>query len=144
MQKNVLLFLVVSLIWSCNAETKKTEAKATGYDQCYVAVSGKDTAELQFNLKDGQIDGILAYNYFEKDQSKGRVSGNWRNDTLIWDFDFFSEGTKSRSQVALLRKGDRLLEGYGEVTEDSLGLRFTHPEKLNFGDSFIFVKTKCK
>lgn len=143
MQKYLYFFLLAGGIWACTSTPKQATETPPAYQECYQAVVGQDTALLKFNIVDGQVDGILSYDFFEKDQSKGRVSGAWRNDTLIWDYNFYAEGQQSKSQVALLRKGDQLLEGYGEVAEAGNSLRFADPGKLKFGDSFVFVKVDC-
>ena len=67
-----------------------------------------------------------------------------RGDTLVADYTFNSEGIESVRQVAFLKKGDQLLEGYGDVEQKDNKTVFKNISTLSFGQSTIFNKTDCK
>lgn len=111
---------------------------------CYAYVKDKDTANLTFMSSGNITTGELSYSLFEKDKNKGIIKGEMRGDTLIADYTFNSEGIESIRQVAFLKKGDQLLEGFGDVEERNGKTLFKNTSTLTFGNSMVFEKVNCK
>ncbi|MBU0696136.1 MAG: hypothetical protein KKE39_06370 [Bacteroidetes bacterium] len=99
--------------------------------QCYTASLKNDSAFLSLKSTDGKIEGKLWNKFYEKDNSKGTLSGTIENDTLKLNYTFNAEGSTSERPIKLLIKGDKIYEVYGnEVAEE--------------GKGFVFVKSDCR
>jgi hypothetical protein len=111
--------------------------------QCYSYIKGRDTATLTFMTAGTVATGELAYNLYEKDKNKGIIEGDMRGDTLVIDYIFNAEGKESIRQIALLKKGDELLEGFGDIEEKNGSIVFKNIAQLTFGKSIVFKKINC-
>lgn len=156
MKKSIQLsfILLTGLILSCNqnqtssagAEDSKLipEHEDALERQCFEAVSGRDTAILKLNNLDGKITGKLSFNFYEKDDSDGDISGEFKGDTLFVDYIFKSEGTISRNPQAFLKKDGKLYQGSGNI-ETYLGKTyFKNNADISFGDGFVFESKTCE
>jgi hypothetical protein len=154
--KNILPLLAIaglSFMTACQSEHKTaakndtipsiSDSTATN-TQCFLYAKNRDTATLKISIADNKVNGDLAYNLFEKDKNKGKIVGIVKGDTLISDYTFQSEGTTSVRQVVLLKKGDQLIEGFGDIEEVDGKTRFKNMSKLKFENSIVFAKTDCK
>lgn len=110
---------------------------------CYQYQTDKDTIQLQLNIAGDKVSGSLVYKLHEKDRNTGTLKGNFKGDTLIADYLFDSEGSSSIRQIAFLRQGDLLLEGYGESIEKDGQVQFKDPATLSFSTAFSLKKTTC-
>ena len=156
--KNIIPILGVAalLMASCQGgTTKKTQAKidstiitnATASPdsiRCYQYIKNRDTATLSLKTKDNTISGTLGYNLYEKDKNAGTIAGIVKGDTIIANYTFQSEGKTSIREVAFLKKGDQLVEGFGDVQEVKGGTKFKDLSKLKFDGSMTFGKIDCK
>ncbi len=154
MKKLLTTFTLLSLI-ACNKkeETKATEtteipAKTTAADNvksCYESVKDKDTVSLSLVLNANNVNGVLAYNLYEKDKNDGTISGTFIGDTLYADYTFKSEGQSSVREVVFLRNGDVLTEGHGDMEEKNAKMCFKNPKKVTFDNSgIVLTKAECK
>jgi hypothetical protein len=66
-----------------------------------------------------------------------------KGDTLLADYFFLSEGTRSIRQVAFLKRGNSLLEGYGNIEEQNGKTVFKKDKGLSFGNGIILEKGTC-
>jgi len=104
-----------------------------GEKDCYNFMLGGDTVVLTIKWLDtSRFTGSMLYQLHEKDRNIGSLEGRRIGDLLLADYQFSSEGMQSKRQVAFKRIQDYLVEGYGEVTPDSSGFRYSHPDQLNF------------
>ncbi|RYG11970.1 MAG: hypothetical protein EOO07_19775 [Chitinophagaceae bacterium] len=87
--------------------------------------------------------GKLNYKLKEKDSNTGTIKGEMRGDTLLAEYTFNSEGTQSVRQVAFIKKGDQLLEGFGDVEQKDGKMVFKNTPKLTYGQSIVFEKVDC-
>ncbi|KQC02831.1 hypothetical protein AQF98_02625 [Pedobacter sp. Hv1] len=110
---------------------------------CYAYVKDKDTASLTVMTSGSITTGELNYKLYEKDKNTGIFKGEMRGDTLIADYTFKAEGTESVRQVAFLKKGDQLLEGFGDIEEQNGKTVFKNIAKLTFGQAMVFTKVDC-
>lgn len=111
--------------------------------ECYTYIKNRDTATLNFTNTNDTLIGELNYNLYEKDSNKGIIEGEMKGDTLMLDYTFNSEGIESERQVVILRKGNQLFEGYGDMEEKKGKLIFKDVSSLNFKDGIVFNKIDC-
>jgi len=156
----VVLFIPLFLI-SCHHGKKNTALHhEDSYslirkpEQCFTAIFQKDTAFLKFKtMANGKIQGKLIIKYgeleplaLEKELYRGDISGKFNRDTLFADYVFTDRGKKAlyRNPIALLRKNDELVLGYG-TTINYLGRTwFMHRQAIKFNNSrFQFLPGQC-
>ncbi|WP_367865499.1 hypothetical protein [Pedobacter sp. WC2423] len=119
-------------------DTNTSKAKA-----CYVYIKDKDTVSLSLITAGNAVAGSLNYNFYEKDKNAGTIAGIIKGDTIIADYTFQSEGSTSYRQVAFVKKGDQLLEGYGPTQEADGRTVFTNLAGLKYGD-ITLSPVNCK
>jgi len=112
------------------------------YD-CYAYNVKKDTAFLKINTANGIVAGNLEYQLFEKDRNKGIIKGRMIGDTLFADYTFSSEGQSSVREIVMIKKGNDLIEGFGNVEENDGKTKFTDRSKLKFKKGLVFKKVNC-
>lgn len=142
MKKTFLILLAcISLLTSCKNEPKQTSPVSTA--QCYSYITDKDTVSMKLTIMGDEVTGDLSYKYFQKDQNKGTLRGAMRGDTLFAIYTFMSEGAESSREVAFLRKGSDLVEGYGDVQEMDGKVVFTNRTSLDFSSSVVLKLVDC-
>lgn len=151
----LFFFLVVSIgvCSSCNntSETKDvTDAKDnsaatsnTTTTQCYLGLPGKDSIFLQLHIDNDKVSGDLEYKRFQKDRNKGTIEGIFRGDTLLADYAFMSEGIISVREVIFLKKGDVLIEGFGDVEEKNKKMVFKNTGEVKFDEAMLLKQSNC-
>ncbi|WP_316827167.1 hypothetical protein [Pedobacter miscanthi] len=156
--KNIIpvLSLAALFVAACQGGTaKKTQAKidstivtnaetAPNAIQCYQYIKNRDTATLSLKNEDNKVTGTLGYNLYEKDKNAGTIAGVIKGDTIIASYTFQSEGQTSVREVAFLKKGDQLIEGFGDVQEVKGETKFKDINQLKFEGSMAFGKIECK
>lgn len=154
MKKYLVLLFAISLgLAACNSNNNEETANDSaavdttivpGSKQfCYEYIKNKDTAKITMMSSGPITTGELSYSLFEKDKNKGIFEGELHGDTLIAEYTFNSEGKESIRQVAFLKKGDQLLEGFGDVEERNGKMMFKNIANLKFGEALVFDKTEC-
>ncbi|MDQ3142733.1 MAG: hypothetical protein M3Q56_10860 [Bacteroidota bacterium] len=88
------------------------------------------------------VNGDLAYNFYEKDKSKGTLTGTMNGDTLFAQYTFMSEGMESVREVAFLKKGNDFVEGYGEMDKET-GTKFLDKNNIDFSGNSLLKQTSC-
>ncbi len=147
--------LIISVcLFACQQRTKITGEKdkndtvsdniPVAEQTCYVYVKGKDTAQLTLITTGIVSTGELNYRWFEKDKNIGSIAGEMKGDTLIADYTFSSEGRQSVRQVVFLRKGNRFLEGFGELEEREGKMQFKDVSRVDFSNPIVFEKVACR
>ena len=156
--KNIIPVLGLAALFmaACQGGTaKKTQAKidstivknaetAPDSTQCYQYIKNRDTATLSLKTIDNKLTGTLGYNLYEKDKNAGTIAGVVKGDTIIANYTFQSEGKTSVREVAFLKKGSQLAEGFGDVQEVNGESKFKDLSKLKFDGSMTFEKIDCK
>lgn len=148
MKKTVLISLAV-LMSSCGSNTRPAPDAADSnekeaFSRCYAWISGKDSILMQLQITGDQVRGELSYSYFEKDKSRGTITGSMHGDTLFATYTFFAEGTKSIREAAFLKKGADLAEGYGDVSERNGRMVFNNRARLDFDHSVLLKNRDCR
>ena len=108
---------------------------------CYTYASPRDTVRLSITDLQGNTRGTLRYALGEKDRNTGTFEGEWSGDTLYANYTFQSEGVESVREVAFLRRGDHLIEGYGPANSEGTG--FAAGSKLRFPGQMELTRTDC-
>jgi hypothetical protein len=105
---------------------------------------GKDTFLLQVLIDEDKVDGLLDYNFHEKDKSTGILDGRLNDNILRAAYTYQAEGAKSTRDVVFKLMGDQAYEGIAE-SADSLGnpVFNTNDELLKF-DPVPYQKQACR
>jgi hypothetical protein len=113
-------------------------------NSCYRGILGKDTTDLQLAITGGNtVNGQLRYNRSEKDDNNGSITGEKKGDTLFAFYTFQSEGMSSVREVVFVKKGNALVEGFGEVEDKNGRVIFKDRSKLKFEGEGLQV-VECK
>jgi hypothetical protein len=110
--------------------------------QCFAYINGKDSILLQVHTEGKTVDGQLTYQLYEKDQNDGAISGSWAGDTLRAEYQFMSEGIESVREVVFLKKGNQLVEGFGNVEERNGKMVFTSAP--SFEQGIVYNTVDCQ
>jgi hypothetical protein len=150
--QSLILLAAITMATACTSGTDKgTENSAASAEplnsECYTAVQGADSAFMKLNsAATGKITGDLEIIYAGKPGHKGTLSGEFKGDTLYADYSFNTGGTKTnyKNPMAILRDGDRMILGVGEI-ESYLGKSyFKKGVPINYEIAkFKFDKTAC-
>lgn len=141
--------ILLAALTSCNNSSEETvdEEKADSVvqtDFCYTGIISRDTVLLNVNITDTLVTGGLIYNFFEKDDNKGSLSGKMLGDTMIADYKFYSSGMESMRQVAFLKKDSVMIQGFGPMVERDGKMVFVSTNEINFGRSIVLSKNACE
>jgi hypothetical protein len=149
--KATYFFILLGLLASCDIqqkETKKadpqTETTANSLVNCYQYANQSDTVTLKLIHVGENITGTLVYQFKEKDSNKGTIQGSMRNDLLLADYTFMSEGIQSTRQVAFKQSGNTFIEGYGESVDENGTMKFKNLDSLNFSSSIKLQEIACQ
>ena len=126
-----------------NAGVKATDTRRVNEKSCYQYYSVKDTVKLEVVKNENSISGTLRIKHFGKDENIGTFTGVMKQDTLVADYTFMSEGVTSVRQIAFFKRNNTLVEGYGDVEEKNGKMVFRNLDKLNFKDSAPLVLGLC-
>jgi hypothetical protein len=128
-----------------NTDSAMTDSTTVSGPQqyCYNYIKDKDTAKITLMSSGVITTGELSYHLDGKDKNNGVFEGELHGDTLIAEYTFNSEGKESVRQVAFLKKGNQLFEGFGDQQEKNGKMMFTNTSKLTFGNSLVFSKIDC-
>ena len=109
--------------------------------ECYFYNENGTLIDLRVNINGDVVIGSLRYILKEKDGNDGMFVGKLKDNIFIADYSYISEGTESVRQIAFQFKGDELVEGYGEMSED--GTRFKDVSKIKFTSTMPLSKGNC-
>lgn len=156
MKKLLILGIGILAFASCKEKVEEEKTVVTEQEmeqpeitiqdkECYLWTSkGKDTIKMSIvTANGGNIVGDLEYNFFEKDDNSGKVSGMVKGDTIFGTYDFQSEGMKSTRESAFLKKGNTLVEGFGEIVTEGNKQTFKDKKTLKFDGSVTLNKVDC-
>lgn len=155
--KSVFYLAVFAILFSsCGAEPEKdttegvpqtddtTEMKIqVPTSACYTLANSNDTIFLKVERFPNVVTGILNYSLKEKDKNTGDIDGVLRGDTLVADYTFMSEGTRSVRQVVFLLKDNEAIEGYGDMKEEAGKMVFTNISAIDFSKGTKLPKADC-
>ncbi|MEB2774698.1 hypothetical protein SYJ56_05240 [Algoriphagus sp. D3-2-R+10] len=83
--------------------------------ECFQYFGEKDTVQLMTLTAGTKVTGTLDYAIFEKDKNSGTINGEIRDDMIIAEYTFMSEGDSSKRQVVFQKTEEGWIEGFGEM-----------------------------
>lgn len=141
------LFLSILLISCNNGTQRKNTEKETALisvpASCYVYGLGNDSIVLNVEIEDNMVTGNLVYDFFEKDDNSGQLTGEMHGDTIFALYKFKSEGVTSQREVAFLKRGDTYVEGFGEMSEENGKMVFNEKKAVSFESDLVLKKINC-
>jgi hypothetical protein len=130
----VICIINAVLLVACGTASKTEEKPEAKNDsalyKCYGSYTDNDSVFLKIIYDGDRVNGDITYKLFEKDKNVGDFEGTLHGDTVFAVYNFFSEGRTSTREVAFLRKGDTLIEGFGPMDES--GTRFENKGEVDF------------
>lgn len=153
--RNLFALLLISIAGCTSSVSEKaatdsaiiqteTSTRISNPQGCYAWQSGKDSAALSIQVSGNNITGTLSYDLFEKDSNKGSIKGSLKDDVIVADYTFQSEGMTSVREVIFKIDGETLVEGYGDIDVEGDTVRFKSKTDLEYYTERPFVKTACK
>lgn len=140
LNKNCMFLLATLLVMACSgSRTEGTE----GTTMCYTYTTDNDSIMLRLNRKGQAVEGELTYILYEKDINRGTISGVMEGDTLFADYTFNSEGTTSVREVAFVKRGEDLVEAFGEVEEQNGKFVFSDRSVLSLNENVVLKASDC-
>ena len=125
MKSLYVLILSILFITACSESKKdspidaafspKTELIEAINTECFQYFGEKDTVRLTTHIDGTNITGTLDYAIFEKDKNSGTIEGEIRDNMIIAEYTFLSEGITSKRQIVFKNTEDGWKEGYGEM-----------------------------
>lgn len=149
MKKQIILSAsIIFLLIGCKkgdtvvpGEPVKVEPKETAIKECYSYEKDGTLITLKIETIGEKVMGAMVYSLAEKDKNAGILEGTLKDNILIANYTFESEGTTSTRQVAFKRENDQLIEGYGEMTHE--GTVFKDISQIKFSSTMPLSKTDC-
>lgn len=146
--KTILFALLMIILTSCNNKpsTNSTAEIASKINQpstCYSYSKDSNNILMQIAIEDNIVKGDLLIEYYQKDKNKGKIYGEMKGDTMYAEYTFMSEGVNSTREVAFLKKGNEMTEGFGDVEEKSGKMVFKNKATLKFESKISLTKTEC-
>src|SRR5687768_15678356 len=111
---------------------------------CYQKVVGKDTFLLQLIVKENKANGVLEYNFHEKDRSSGLIDGSINENILRATYRFKSEGQTSDRPVVFKVMGEQVYEALAETFDTSGVPVFNNDNSLLKFEPQPYNKVACK
>ncbi len=143
---SIFLLSLIAIATACNQDKPKDDGSVStsgGRENCYLAVTGNDSASLSLDTLNGKVKGTLAFNFAEKDDLNGDIRGEFKGDTLFVDYAFKHKEAVSNNPLVFLKVGDKLVQGSGEI-ETYLGKTyFSNHSQIKFEGGFEFEPTDC-
>ncbi len=142
------LGLFAFLFTSCNNQST-INSKALLSDKmnepftCYSYTKDSNNIMMHIAIEDNIVKGDLIIEYYQKDKNIGQINGEMKGDTLYAEFTFMSEGVNSVREVAFLKKEGELIEGFGEVEEQSGKVVFKNKATLKFDNKIHLTVVRC-
>lgn len=135
------------LLSACNQKTEKIESNNTAttinqtdFSGMYNYEQNGSTVTLQLTVNGNKASGNLLYALKEKDRNSGTFVGEIKDEILLADYTFSSEGVLSVRQVSFKLTNASAIEGYGEVEEINGKMFFKDPANLEFGTGLVLTK----
>ncbi|MBL7698982.1 MAG: hypothetical protein JNK79_12535 [Chitinophagaceae bacterium] len=156
--KSIFYLATFILLVSCSETTPDssgtTHTDSTGGDTtemriqipnsaCYQYATKSDTIFLKVEKFPNVVTGRLEYSLKEKDRNTGDIDGVMRGDTLVADYAFMSEGTRSTRQVVFLLKNNEAVEGYGKMKDDAGKMVFENIGSIDFSKGTRLPMVDC-
>ena len=106
-------------------------------------VTGRDTLFLQLQQSGENFSGSMHFDNYEKDSSKGTVTGKMDNGKLVLWYSFNAEGMHSYSQQILQPVKDGLVLGNRDVTVSNDSTYSKELSAVQFPASNTLTRVEC-
>ncbi len=126
-----------------DADIKPVTVESSVSTNCYTYDKDGSKVNLRVVLNGNAVTGNLDYALKEKDKNSGIIAGEMHGDTLIANYIFAAEGKKSRREVAFLKKGNDMIEGYGEQQQEGAKFVFKNRNALQFPGTMVLKGKSC-
>lgn len=147
------LFITILVLVSCNgpkedspidvALSPNAEHLEEINTECFQYFGEKDTVRLMTLTVGTKVTGTLDYAIFEKDKNNGFIKGEIREDLMIAEYTFMSEGDSSKRQVVFQKTDEGWKEGYGEMKSvDGIPVQ-VNIDSLDFNHQMTLVPIPC-
>ncbi|TRX20438.1 hypothetical protein FNW25_10110 [Flavobacterium franklandianum] len=144
MKKTTLfcMFLTCITFVSCNKKQSQKSIEDQNLTekpvsvQCYTAIYETDTIDLKINtLKNNKISGNMEMKLLNMPIKVGKISGEFRGDTLFADYSFI-QGTNDKvvfkNPMAFLKSGNDFILGNGKIVTYLGASYFAKGESIDF------------
>jgi len=144
-QKFITHFIIpVLALISCNNGPDNeniNDAQVSTY--CYIYTRERDSISMNFTQTGEEIKGILHFDNYQIDGSRGTITGDFQNDTLWVEYHFMAEGMRNIVEEGFLKKGNSLIRGTG--TRVQAGDKFVYQDRnsIDFTDGQTLMMIKC-
>lgn len=155
MIKKFLVLLLAVSFSGCTTDTKseaeinesvesviRDEDKSLLQLGCYTFKNDRNLVNFEITDLSNGVTGKLVYEYDAKDRNEGTFAGEAEGDKLYGNYTFMSEGVTSTREIAFKINGDRLIEGYGDLTDD--GTKFQDKNNIEYSSTMPLTKTDCE
>ncbi|MEP6682543.1 MAG: hypothetical protein ABJA35_04750 [Parafilimonas sp.] len=146
--KSLSVFCLLICFVACNNQTQETqeniEPQTGNITNCYRSIKNNDTISLITKDSAGMITGTLLYALSEKDKNTGTIQGNIKDNLLVANYTFMSEGTISVRQVAFKKTANGFIEGYGNVEDKDGKMIFKNTDSLTFNNTSLLTSIDCE
>jgi|GEM_PF-3089546 len=125
-------------------DTIVTDAKPMVIEGCYEMTMKRDTATMQLSVRDSIITGKLNYRFYKTDWAEGFLNGVIRDDLIIADYTFSSEGLTTLREIIFRIHDNALWQGVGDLTERDGKVVYVNRDNIQFNSPNPFVKVDCE
>ena len=148
----VMIIILFGLLLSCDSQTRNDKEKQDSQQfetkpplpvSCYLYANKGDTISLKIFDLGESITGTLVYSLKEKDKNIGKIDGEMKDNLLVADYTFMSEGIQSTREVVFKKAGTSFIEGYGDSFNQNGKTRFKSLDSLTFSSSIRLTGIKC-
>jgi hypothetical protein len=135
--------MALAVLLACSRTTTTEERPRTNSAsyKCYSSFTDKDSVFVKVAYDGDQVMGDIVYKLFEKDKNIGDFDGKLYGDTIFAVYNFISEGTVSTREVAFLKQGNTLIEGFAPMDES--GTRFKNKGEVDFS-GIVLQEGDCR
>ncbi len=145
--KHIFLLTLMSALGliSCSENRmERSEQPQSRSTKCYMSVIRNDSMMMQITVNDDQVEGLLQYNFDEKDDNNGSIAGTLKGDTLFLDYTYNAEGKTSVREIAFLYDDKKYIPGYGPMEELNGKLIFKDKLAIRFDEAHAFKTVECQ
>ena len=146
-------FFAILLIAACNGPKKDSPIDAAFSPEaehleeinteCFQYADGKDTVRLTTHIDGTSIAGSLDYSFYEKDKNRGTIDGEIRDNMIIAEYTFQSEGVTSKRQVVFKNTDEGWKEGYGEMKNVDGISTYVNIDSLDYSHQMALNPIPC-
>ena len=162
----LLLFLTLSLLWSCKNDTTSQKAEATKAESvkeveatkepeetvltnryCFLSTTGvdanyKDTIRVKLMVIGNEVTGSYDWIPAGKDSARGTLIGTIDNKIITAIYDYMIEGSNQKEEMIFKMEINQLLVKKGELEEVDGVLKLKNPTEAKFSE--VIPRVICR